>query len=242
MRFLVALACALVPASAHAQWSLSTFTGANRTLPSTITIERPDAGMALEFLDVHYDAKPLISPPYYGARVARFFGERGRFGVEVEFLHIKVYARTQDVVHVRGTVAGAAIDARLPMNTFVERYHHTHGLNFLFGNLVWRQALGGVGARTSLQVRGGVGPVRPGRDVVMPGSLGVPALNVQGYEFAGLGAQAAAGLNIRLSTSLSALVEYKFTHARPELDLTAGGRGRMTANTHNIVFGITIGR
>jgi hypothetical protein len=76
----------------------------------------------------------------------------------------------------------------------------------------------------------------PGADIVMPG------LNVQGYQFAGLGAQAGAGVDVRLSTWVSAMVEYKFTHASPELDLGAGGRGRMTANTHNLAMGITIGK
>ncbi len=236
MRLLIALACVLVPAAADAQWSFGTFTGTNRTVPSSIAIDRPDIQMALTFEDVRYDAKPLTSPPYYGARVTRFFGGGRGLGVEVEFLHIKVYARTHEDVRVHGTMSGIPIDQRLPMNIFVERYNQTHGLNFLFANLVWRQRLGGAGARTALVLRGGAGPVRPGRDIVMPG------LNVQGYQFAGIGAQAALGLEVRLTRWLSAMTEYKFTHTRTELDLTAGGRGRMTAATHNLAMGITIGR
>jgi hypothetical protein len=155
----------------------------------------------------------------------------------VEFLHIKVYARTEDDVRVRGMVGGGAIDATLPMNAFVHRYNHTHGLNFLFANLVWRRPIGDAAdRRAALTLRGGAGPVRPGRDVVMPG------LSVQGYQFAGAGAQIGAGLDIRLTDWLWAMVEYKFTHASPELDLTAGGRGRMTADTHNVAVGVTIGK
>jgi len=234
--FAMVLVCALVPASASAQWAFSTFTGANRTLPSSITIERPEVGMILVFEDVPYDAKPFTSPPYYGARLTRFLGQGRRLAVEVEFLHIKVYARTGDEVRIHGTYAGVPIDDRLPMNTFVDRYNQSHGLNFLFANLVWRQPLGGSDARTALLLRAGAGPVRPGRDVVMPG------LNVQGYQFAGVGAQAAAGLEVRLSRWLSAMAEYKFTHARPELELGHEGHGRMTADTHNLVFGVTIGK
>jgi len=226
---------ALVPGAADAQWIVSTFTGINRTLPSSITIDRPDVGTSLVFEDVAYDAKPFKSPQYYGARLTRLFGGGRGLGVEVEFLHIKVYARTRDVVHVSGTFAGSAIDDRVPMNTLVDRYNQTHGLNFFFANLVWRQPLG-RGKRTALSVRAGAGPVMPGADIVMPG------LNVQGYQFAGVGAQAAAGVDVRLLTWLSAMVEYKFTHARPELDLRAGGRGRMTANTHNLAMGFTIGK
>jgi lipid A oxidase len=235
LRLALAFACVLVPAAANAQWSFSTFTGVNHTLPSSIAIERPDIGMAVEFRDVEYDARPFTSPQYYGARLTRFFGDR-RLGVEIEFLHIKVYARTHDVVQVRGTIGDRAVDERVPMRTYVHRYNHTHGLNFLFANVAWRYPVGGAGARTTLSVRGGAGPVVPGVDVVMPG------LNVQGYQFTGIGAQAAAGVTIRFSTWVSALVEYKFTHTRPQVDLVAGGRGRMTASTHNLAMGLTIGR
>jgi hypothetical protein len=130
----------------------------NKTLPSSITIDRPAVGTSLVFEDVEYDAKPFNSPQYYGARLTRLFGGGSRgLGVEVEFLHIKVYARTRDIVHVSGTFAGSAIDDRLVMFSFVERYNQTHGLNFLFANLVWRQPLGGPGARTTLSVPGDAG-------------------------------------------------------------------------------------
>ena len=236
IRYLLAIACALVPASADAQWAFSAFTGSNHTQPSSITIERPDVGQSLEFMDVHYDAKPFKTAPYYGVRVTRFFTDERRLGVEVELLHSKVYARTSETVEVRGTAAGVPVNQRLPMTLFVHRYNHTHGLNFLLANVVWRQPLGDSGARLALLVRGGAGPVIPGRDIIMPG------LNVQGYEFSGIGAQAAAGLTARLTTRLSAMVEYKFTYGRPEIDLTGGGHGRMTAVSHHVVFGVTVGR
>ena len=64
----------------------------------------------------------------------------------------------------------------------------------------------------------------------------------RGYEVSALGGQAAAGITARIAPMLSAMVEYKFTYARPEVDLTAGGRGRMTAASHHIAVGLTIGR
>jgi hypothetical protein len=236
MRLLLALACAFVPASADAQWSFSTYTGSNHTRPSTITIDRPDVGQSLEFVDVRYDAKPFETAPYYGLRLTRFFTGNRRLGVEVELLHSKVYARTSDTVLVRGTMSGLPVNQQLPMSTYVTRYNHTHGLSFLLANLVWRQPLGDPDARVSLLIRGGAGPVIPGRDIVMPG------LNVQGYEFSGVGAHTAAGLTARIAGKLSAMVEYKFTYARPEIDLTNEGRGRMTAVSHHVAIGMTVGR
>jgi len=237
MRLLLTALCCLCPVAAEAQWFLSTYTGVNYTRPSTISIDLPAQAIALDFLDVHYDAKPLKSPQYYGARLGRFFGGRG-FGLEAEFLHLKTYARTDDSFRTVGTVQGLAVDAVIPMNTLVYRYNHTHGLNFLFANLVWRRALGSSPdrPRAALVIRGGAGPVRPGVDVV------TPAMNVQGYQLAGWGQQIAGGVEWRLTGWLWVMAEYKLTHAAPEIDLAAGGRGKFDALTHNLAFGITLGK
>jgi hypothetical protein len=231
MRSLMLAACLLCPAPAAAQWMITTYLGGNYTRPSTITFERPDQQTSLEFLDVGYDARPMQSPQYYGARLARYFGGAARIGAEVEFLHIKVIARTEEMVHVRGTFQNVPVDATLPMQTFIWRYNHTHGLNFLFANVLWRAA---ATERAALVLRAGAGPIRPGRDVV------TPDLNVQGYQFAGFGAQIGAGVDVRLKKRFGAMIEYKLTHASPELDLTNGGKGRMTALTHNLAAGLTI--
>ena len=232
----IALVCTLIPASADAQWAASVFTGTSHNRPSSISIDRPDVGQSLEFLDVRYDTKPFQTAPYYGVRLTRFFGDTRRLGLELELLHNKVYARTKDTVHVRGTSDGLPIDGHFPMNTFVNRYNQTHGLSFVLASVVWRRPLGRPDGPLALLVRGGAGPVVSGRDIVMPD------LNVQGYEVSALGGQAAAGITARIAPMLSAMVEYKFTYARPEVDLTAGGRGRMTAASHHIAVGLTIGR
>lgn len=237
MRLLLTALCCLAPATAEAQWILSTFTGTNVTVPSTISLDLPAESTRLDFLDVGYDAKPMKSPQYYGARVTRLFGGRG-FGLEAEFLHIKTYARTGESFRTVGTIQGAAVDAVLPMDALVYRYNHTHGLNFLFANVVWRRALGAASDRpaAALTIRGGAGPVRPGVDVV------TPTMNIQGYQLAGWGQQIAGGVEWRLKGWLWAMAEYKLTHAAPEVDLAAGGRGRFDALSHHLAFGISIGR
>jgi hypothetical protein len=168
--------------------------------------------------------------------VTRFFSDARRFGLEFELLHNKVYARTGDIVPVRGTDAGLPIEGPLLMNTVVQRYNHSHGLSFLLANLVWRQPLGQPGGRVAWHLRSGIGPVVSGRDIVMTG------LNVQGYEFSGIGAQAAAGFTARIAGRVAAMVEYKFTYARPDISLTGGGHGRMTAASHHVAAGLTFGK
>lgn len=236
VRCFLALVFVLVPVTAQAQWAVSTFTGTSHTRPSTISIDRPDAGQSLEFVDARYDARPFKEAPYYGIRVTRFFSDTRKLGIEIELLHNKVYARTGEVVRVRGTLAGTPIDSPMLMNVLVQRYNHSHGLSFLLANVVWRQPLGEPGSRFAVLARAGAGPVVSGRDIVMNG------LNVQGYELSGLGAQASAGLTTRLAGKVAAMVEYKFTSARPEIDLTAGGRGTMSAASHHLAVGLTIGR
>jgi hypothetical protein len=228
------IAVFLTPSVASAQWSVTTFTGTSWTKASNITIDRPAVEQALTFEKVRFDARPFEDAPYYGLRATRFFGQRRRLGVELELLHNKVYARTGELVDVQGRSAGGSVNGRFPLNAFVYRYNHTHGLNFLLANLVWRRPFGG--SRFALMLRGGAGPVVPGRDIVMPD------LNVQGYEYAGLGSQVAAGVSARFSRLFSALVEYKFTYTRPEIDLDTGGRGRMTAASQHIVAGLVVGR
>ena len=199
-------------------------------------MDRPDVGDSLQFQAVQFDARPFHAAPYYGVRVTRFFSQARTLGIEFELLHNKVYARTGDTVRVRGTTAGMPIDALVPMDSLVQRYNQSHGLSFLLANLAWRRPLGHPGSRVAILLRTGVGPVVSGRDIVMPG------LNVQGYEISGLGGQAAAGLTTRIAGRISAMAEYKFTYARPEISLTGGGRSRMTAASHHLAVGLTIGK
>lgn len=236
MRLVFAVLMVLLPATAEAQWAFSAFTGTSKTHASDVTVDRPEAGQAVAFEDVRFDARPFHAAPYYGVRVTRFFGDTRRFGLEFELLHNKVYARTGEMVRMRGIEAGVPVNAIVRMDSRVQRHNQSHGLTFLLASAVWRRPLGASDSRVALLLRGGAGPVVSGRDIVMTG------LNVQGYEVSGLGAQAAAGFTARISGAISAMAEYKFTYARPGLDLTGGGRTAMTAASHHIALGLTVGR
>jgi hypothetical protein len=218
-----------MPPAADAQWYVASFTGGNVTRPATVTLDQPGQPRHLEFHDVRFEARPLQSPQYYGARIGRKLGRR--LGVEFEFLHLKVLARTGDTVRVSGAVAGAAVETTLPMDLVVQRHAMTHGLNFFLGNVLWRTPLS---RRADVVLRGGAGPVMPGVDSV------VDHLSTQGYQYGGWGAHAAAGLDFRIRGPLSATLEYKLTAARPKVDV-AGGSAWMTAVSHHVAAGIAIG-
>src|SRR3954467_7009205 len=126
------------PQVAQAQWYAAGYLGANHTLPAQVTIEQPSRSTSLQFNDVTFEARPFESPQYYGVRVGRLFGERRRFGVEFEWLHPKVYADTSAAVPITGRLANASLDTRARMDTIVQRYSMSHGMNFALINAVVR--------------------------------------------------------------------------------------------------------
>ncbi len=208
------LAAALVlggPATARAQWYVGAYLGANYTHPATVRIDLPDQALALTYDTVAFSAEPFASPQYYGIRIGRRLGRTDRFGLEVEFIHLKVYADSMDAV--------------------VTRYAMSHGLNFLLVNAVARQPIGG--GRATLVARGGIGPTLPHAETTVFG------VEREQYQFGGVGWQAATGIEIALTRRLRAEAEYKFTFARPAISV-AGGTGRTTTATHQITFGLAV--
>ena len=233
----IGIACAGVlmwGGRADAQWYVTSFTGANATRPATVTLDQPAIGRHLDFQDVTFEARPMQSPQYYGLRIGRHLG--ARFGVEVEFLHIKVIAHTERIVHVTGLVADGAVDTQMPMNQIVQRHNTTHGLNYWMANLAWRRPLRAPYVRrpVTLILRAGAGPVMPGVDAV------VDHVSVQGYQFSGFGGQLSAGLDVHVRRWFSLTAEYKLTRTRPELEIS-GGTTRMTALSHHVAAGFALG-
>jgi hypothetical protein len=236
------LACAmalllLVPSRAAAQWYAGVSLGANHTQPATVTIEAPSQGVSLQFHEVHFSARPFASPQYYGWRFGRGLGTlRGvRLGVELEFIHLKVIGDTsQTYVITPGAAGGTLATAFAAMNATVQRFQMTHGLNFALVNLVARAPLRrSGGGPISLDLRAGAGPAIPHAETTVLGEAKAQ------YEYAGMGAGGAIGVEVRLRGRISALGEYKVTLARPEITL-AHGTGRTTALTHHVTFGLII--
>lgn len=225
----------LVPTPAVAQWYVAAYAGANHTQNATVSIDQPSEGTALAFRGVAFAAESFASPPYYGWRIGRLIGERRKLGVEVEFLHLKVIGQTSRPVTIVGQVGGptgTAVDTQARMSDFVQRYSMTHGLNFLVVNLVSRTPLGAT--PVAFLVRAGAGPTLPHAETTVDGRT------QEQYEYAGLGVHAAAGVDLRLVGRLSAVVEYKFTAARPTISIV-NGTGQTSAVSHQVAVGIAFG-
>jgi opacity protein-like surface antigen len=223
---------ALVPTAASAQWYGGVFLGGNRTQAADVEIHQPQQATSLTFEEVGFEARPFTSPQYYGFRLGRALGPDRTWGVELEFIHLKVISRTAREYRTFGEQGGEPIDTTTRMDAFVERYSMTHGLNYVLVNLMARRPLAGDAAALSARV--GAGPTYPHAESTVGG------VAREQYEYAGLGLHGAAGVEVRLRGRWSANVEYKLTASRPQIDI-AGGTGRMRAIDHQIAAGLAFG-
>jgi len=223
----------VVPSRADAQWYLAVFMGANHTPPAPVSIDQPGKGTSLSFHDVTFEARSFKAPQYYGYRFGQFDRSR-KLLFEVEFIHLKVIAQTSRAFHVTGQLAGAAVDETVPMSTLVERYQMTHGLNFFLFNLKRRVAIKprpDGSSRASILAGGGFGFTTPHAETTIGG------VTREQYEYAGLGLDAAVGLDLRLKDHLAVVADYKVTYAKPRITID-GGTGQMSALSHQVAFGV----
>lgn len=226
------------PARADAQWFASVAFGGNHTTPATVSIRPTSPDTSLDFHDVTFQAKALKSPQYYNWHIGRFLGSSGRIGIELEFIHLKVIADVSRSVRVTGRENGIVIDEVARMDTRVQEYQMTHGLNFVMANLVYRMPLGAKTASGSsrfvLLARVGAGETIPHAETSVYGK------QKELYEWAGPGVGASIGMSYRIHGRFSAVADYKLTHAKPKIPL-ADGKGQTTAVTHQVAFGLAIG-
>jgi hypothetical protein len=112
----------------------------------------------------------------------------------------------------------------------VESFAMTHGMNFILTNVMWARPDAGR-TRLSWIARAGMGPTLPHAETRVRGRIR------EGYELGGLGFQLAPGIAIRLTRGLRVTSEYKFTLARPTLEV-AGGQAVTAVRTHHMALGL----
>lgn len=154
--------------------------------------------------DVHWYTLPFNNPLYYGARVQRW-GDSGRFGTMIDFVHSKAYSPF-DVEHTfEGTLDGKPAPATGKIKDYFDKLEWTHGHNMLtlnglmrFGMIGSFSPYAGLGAGISL----------PHSEIHLKTD---PARTYE-YQYTGPTAQALFGIEWRLRTG-SLFIEYKFTFA-----------------------------
>jgi hypothetical protein len=216
-----------------AETNVAFYLGGAHTQNSSLTLSSSAANQ-LTFHDVPFEARSFESPLYYGGRVGHFFFRH--YGIEAEFIHLKMYAKTDTPVLVTGTFAGAPVNATTPMSTYAQRFAISHGNNLLLFNGVYRvdflrEVDSSKLGKLLLTFRVGAGPTIPHAEVTFGGNL------YESYFLGRVAIQAGAGVEWRLWRGLYALSEYKFTHNAQRVDV--GSRFfKVDANSHHAVFGV----
>jgi hypothetical protein len=238
---IAAILAALVlglPAAARADWMVGAFLGHAWTLSSTVTLALPAQQTSVELSGVEYRGESFRSPQYYGLRGAWIPSARRWISIEGEWIHAKVFSETSRSVHAQGTLRGVPIDADITMRSFVQRLAMSHGMNFLLANVALRREVGPVDAQGARRlvaiVRAGAGPMLPHAEST------IDQIGRDQYETGGLGMQVGGGLEFSIWKGLGALGEYKFTRAKPEIDVS-GGQATIPATSHHLVFGVSYG-
>src|SRR5437660_1523906 len=99
---------------------------------------RQTGGTDLTFHGVSYTGRDFSSPPYYGGRLAAFLADKSHWGYGVEFFHAKMYLDSGKSVHVTGARAGGPVDASERVDSTIESFSISHGLNFLMAEGIYR--------------------------------------------------------------------------------------------------------
>ncbi|HSQ06031.1 MAG TPA: hypothetical protein VLN59_18485, partial [Burkholderiales bacterium] len=130
-------------------------------------------------------------------------------------------------------------DTSLTMNTVVQGFSVSHGLNYVLFNAYVRhgfykdpdrfpagrvQPYGGIG----------VGPV-----IVHPENSVEHLDNSGGYDIGGAGGQVCLGARLLLLRYLGVFAEYKFTFSSPDVDV-AQGSAHFDERSHHLIGGLTV--
>jgi len=229
---------AIVPA-AHAEFEISLFTGVNINQDTDLEYEAP-GGTDLTFEDVRYDADPVEDPVFFGGRLTYWFTEKApQFGLGIEFVHMKMTARTEDTVQVTGTRGGSPVDAREPISDTISAFEMTDGVNLVLFEGFYRFNAEGQwdGLFSRIQPYVGIGL---GFSVPHPEST-IDGVRSEGYEFAGFATQAIAGTKVFVyKRRVSLFAEYRFTFLDLNVSAAGGGEFELQPILHVFAFGVNV--
>ena len=230
-RLTVFVLAAAVPIPLQGQVLISAYGGAARTSPAEVQVEQASLGTALRFPEVPFRGESFEPPIYYGYRLAARVPPSRWMHIEAELIHAKVFAEIADALPGTGYYRAAEAIA-IPFGNVFEHFAMSHGLNFVLANWLLRTPLT-TDRRWRLTARVGAGPMIPHREVLMDGH------REEGYQLAGVGAQAAAGIERTLWKNVSGLAEYKMTVSRVRVSVHQG-TARLTTRAHHLAVGVGV--
>lgn len=225
--------------SASAEPFFDASLGKSFTGRSRIHVRQPSIGSDFRVHDVGFDDDSFAGPLWYSLRAGYFLESRPWLGFGVELLHFKVFADTAEEQRVSGTYRGTAIDAVTRVDSIVQGFDVSHGVNYVTADLLLRYPLLRDGDRFPygrIQPYAGTGL---GMVVTHAENRIDQTDNHERYEIGGVGVQAFTGVRFQLIRWFGLFAEYKFTHS--DLDVgVANGEAGVSDDTHHFCWGITL--
>lgn len=229
--FLLAIVCWLNVRS-PAQWTASGYIGEAHTQNHSLVVQQPALGTNIRFSDVANRGESFHPPLYYGVRSGYWF--RRYWGAEIEFTHLKMFAKVDQPAIVTGILNGVPINSLVPINTIVQRFSISHGVNLLLANAVFHHELGRSdqerAPRAYIALRFGAGATIPHAEST------IQNVTDEHYEVGSPAVQLAASLEVRTWNHLYWMGEYKFTRARAEVGVNSGTATTLL-ESHHLVTG-----
>jgi hypothetical protein len=227
------------PSPGGAEWFADLYGGKSFTLDADIKIKQPANNSNFTVESVAFGDESFVDPHYYGVRLGHFFERFPSLGLAIEFFHFKMLAETNESKRFTGTRNGAAINTVQPVNTVIQQFDISHGVNYLTLDAILRAGFFEDKERFPkgrLQAYAGIGP---GVVIIHPENRVEGIKNKGEYEIGGFGIQTMVGVKALLFKHFGLFGEYKFTHSSLDVGLGTGS-GSVNENTHHAVFGITV--
>ena len=225
-------------ATAHAQTSVSLYTGTSFTHRSDLQIQMPSTASDAIFRHVSWAARPFAQAPYYGYRLTHYFENSSHLGFSLDYTHYKIYARTGRIVPVEGIWNGVQVNESAPLSRRVQDFNISHGVNMITANVLyrWRRQSASAVREGRLQPYVGSGLI-----FYVPHSEStINNRSTSGrYQTSGFGYQALAGVQYGLIKRISIFVEAKFNIGTAKVDTAEQGRAETKLRTLHTLAGIS---
>lgn len=239
LALLAAGALAGLADTALAETTGSFYLGSSHTGNSDVRISQPGTGSDATFHSVIWDSESFKKPLYYGIRVNHFLDNRPDWGVGFDFTHDKVFARTNQVVHVDGTWNGAPVNEDAPMNQRVQLFSMSHGLNILALNVYhrWMHQTSNTFPHGRWQPYAGAGLTYY---LLHPENTVNGQNNNDSYQGGGYGYQLLGGLQYGFAQTVGIFIEAKYNNGKVKVDTAGGGRGETELRTSQLLVGVSV--
>ncbi len=219
---------------------LSAYSGFSHTVPSDVTITRPD-GASQTLKAVPWQGQSFKSPIYYGFRLAHWFG-RLPLGLMLDFTHAKAIAEREAEVKVlkarKGDAAAPGSTPERPaavrqrITQLFKKLEFSHGHNLLLLNGLLRLPFASL--RLSPYIGIGAGVAVPHVEVRERGL----ERRTYSYQLAGPAVQMLAGVELRFKQT-SLFIEWKLSYSphRARLEDERGGALETALTTMHVIGG-----